>query len=149
MMLYMLGSVTIDTRPFAIDEMERTSDASIAVKPVIGGRQGKEFTGEGEDDIVLSGQILPYHIGGLDELDTLHEMRRRGARFPLQRGDGWRPGWYAIAKIHETHRELSHEGVGYIVRHQISLTRVEPDAGEGQQLVAGLINLFTALAGAT
>ena len=46
-MLYMLGSVTIDTRPFAIDEMERTSDASIAVKPVIGGRQGKEFTGEG------------------------------------------------------------------------------------------------------
>lgn len=146
-MLYMLGSVTIDTKPFSIDEMERTADASIVSKAVIGGAQPKEFTGEGEDDITLSGQILPYHIGGLDELETLHEMRRTGARFPVQRGDGWRPGWYSITRITESHRELSKDGVGYIVRHQISLTRTEPDTGAGQQTISGLISIFSALMG--
>lgn len=146
-MLYMLGTVVIDTSPFSIDEMERTAEASIVAKPVIGGRQPKEFTGEGEDDIVLSGQLLPYHVGGLDELETLHEMRRQGARFPVQRGDGWRPGWYAITRITESHRELSGDGVGYLIQHQISMTRVEADQGEGQQLVIGLINLFSALTG--
>ena len=92
-------------------------------------------------------KILPYHIGGLDELETLHEMRRNGARFPLQRGDGFRPGWYAITKITERHSELSREGVGYVVRHQISLTKVEPDSGAGQQIISGLISIFTALGG--
>ena len=146
-MLYMLGTVTIDTQPFSIDEMERSADASIVAKPVIGASPPKEFTGDGEDDITLSGQILPYHIGGLDELETLHEMRRSGARFPLQRGDGFRPGWYAITKITERHSELSREGVGYVVRHQISLTKVEPDSGAGQQIISGLISIFTALGG--
>lgn len=144
-MLYMLGSVEIDTSPFPIEEMERDADASIVAKPIIGGRPSKEFTGEGEDDIILSGEILPYHVGGLDQLETLHEMRRQGARFPIQRGDGWRPGWYSITRIRESHRELSGEGVGYVIKQETSLTRVEPDAGEGQQLLIGLINLFSAL----
>lgn len=146
-MLYMLGTVVIDTAPFSIDEMERVADASIVAKPVIGGRMPKEFTGEGEDDITLSGQILPLHVGGMNELETLHEMRRRGARFPVQRGDGWRPGWYAITRITENHRDLSRDGIGHVVQHEISMTRVDGDAGDGQQIISGLINLFTALAG--
>ena len=146
-MLYMLGTVVIDTAPFSIDQMDRNADASIVAKPVIGGRMPKEFTGEGEDDITLTGQILPLHIGGINELETLHEMRRRGARFPVQRGDGWRPGWYAITRITESHSEISREGIGYVVRHQVTMTRADGDAGEGQQIISGLISLFTALSG--
>lgn len=143
----MLGTVTIDTKPFSIDAMERSADASVVAKPVIGGRMPKEFTGEGEDDITLSGQILPLHIGGLDELETLHAMRRSGARFPVQRGDGWRPGWYAITKITEQHSELSRDGVGYVVKHQITMTRVDEDAGAGQQIISALLNIFSAFGG--
>ena len=145
LMLYMLGTVMVDTKPFSIDQMERVADASIVAKPVIGGLQPKEFTGEGEDEITLSGQILPYHVGGLDELELLHGMRRAGARFPLQRGDGWRPGWYAITRIAESHSELSRDGVGFVVRHQITMIKVDADADVGQQVIFGLLNLFDAL----
>ncbi len=93
-MLYMIGTLALDTRPFAVDEMSREADASIAAKPLMGAAQAKEFTGEGEDDITLSGQLLPTKIGGLDQLEILHQMRKQGTPFPLMRGDGMRFGFW-------------------------------------------------------
>lgn len=144
-MLYMVGTLPLDTRPFSVDGMSRDADASIVAKPVIGAAPPKEFTGEGEDDITLSGQLVPSKIGGLDELEILHEMRRAGTRFPLMRGDGWRPGWYAITKISEQHKDLGRDGVGFTIAVTISMTKVEQDAGSGQQIISGLLSLFEAL----
>lgn len=144
-MLYLLGAVTIDTKPFSIDTMERESGVSVASKPVIGGRERKEFTGEGEDTITLSGQILPMRIGGLSELETLHEMRRKGQRFPLMRGDGFRFGWYYIAEIAESHSELARNGVGHVVSHRIVLNQTEEEGGDGQQIISSLLGLFGAI----
>lgn len=144
-MLYMIGALSLDTRPFNVDEMSRDADASIVAKPVIGGFQPKEFTGEGEDDITLSGQLLPAKIGGLTELEFAHEMRRTGARFPLMRGDGTRFGWYAISRISERHRDLGRDGVGFTVQVSISMTKTQPTAGAGQQVISGLLSLFGAL----
>lgn len=141
-MLYMLGTLTIDTRPFSIDEMQRTASADIASKPLINAFPGKEFTGEGDDEITLSGQILPTKIGGMNELEIAHEMRRNGTRFPLQRGDGTRLGWFAITRITENHTNLTRNGVGYVLKHTIIMTRVQPDAGSGQQIISGLLSLF-------
>ncbi|KAB2801623.1 phage tail protein [Brucella anthropi] len=141
-MLYMLGTLTIDTRPFSIDEMQRTASADIASKPLINAFPGKEFTGEGDDEITLSGQILPTKIGGLNELEIAHEMRRNGTRFPLQRGDGTRLGWFAITRITENHTNLTRNGVGFVLKHTIVMTRVQPDAGSGQQVISGLLSLF-------
>ncbi|KAB2779423.1 phage tail protein [Brucella anthropi] len=141
-MLYMLGTLTIDTRPFSIDEMQRTASADIASKPLINAFPGKEFTGEGDDEITLSGQILPTKIGGMNELEIAHEMRRNGTRFPLQRGDGTRLGWFAITRITENHTNLTRNGVGFVLKHTIVMTRVQPDAGSGQQIISGLLSLF-------
>lgn len=143
-MLYMLGTLTVDTRPFSIDTMDRNADASIVAKPVMGSFQPKEFTGEGEDEITISGQILPYHIGGLNELEVADEMRRRGTRFPLLRGDGKRLGWYAITRLSERHEHLSHEGVGYVIKHTITMIKTDMDMGAGQQVISGLVSLFSA-----
>ncbi len=142
MMLYMLGTLTIDTRPFSVDEMQRTASADIASKALIGTLPGKEFTGEGDDEITLSGQILPTKIGGLDELEIAHEMRRNGVRFPLQRGDGVRLGWFAITRVTESHSDLTRGGVGFVVKHTVVMTRVQPDVGSGQQIISGLLSLF-------
>jgi len=143
-MLYLLGTLRVDTRPFPIDSMERTADASIVSKPVIGAAQPKEFTGEGEDEITISGEILPHRIGGLNHLETAHEMRRAGTRFSLLRGDGWRPGWYAITKINEKHSDLMRDGVGFKVAHTITMVKTGMDSGGGQQVISGLLNLFKA-----
>lgn len=142
-MLYMLGALTFDTFPFNVDEMERDATAVLAEKPLIGTANGKEFTGEGDDRIVLKGQLLPARIGGLTELELAHAMRRGGARFPLMRGDGYRfPHWYAITRIREGHKELMRDGVGFVVDHTIELDSVPADAGEGQQIIRSLLSLF-------
>lgn len=142
-MLYMMGTLIIDTRPFSIDVMDRDADASIVAKPVIGGFTPKEFTGEGEDEITLSGQLLPIRIGGLDQLEIVHEMRKAGTRFPLMRGDGWRYGWFAITRINESHAELNRNGVPFIVKHSITMTKTQSDSGSGQQIIDGLLSLFS------
>lgn len=141
-MLYMLGTLTIDTRPFSVDEMQRTASADIASKALMGALPGKEFTGEGDDEITLSGQLLPTKIGGLSELEIAHEMRRNGVRFPVMRGDGERLGWFAFTRISENHTDLTRDGVGFVVKHSLVMTRVQPDAGSGQQIISGLLSLF-------
>lgn len=142
MMLYMLGTLAIDTRPFSIDDMQRSASADIASKPLMGAFPGKEFTGEGDDEITLSGQLLPTKIGGLEELEIAHEMRRSGTKFPLQRGDGTRLGWFAITRISENHTNLTRDGIGFVVKHTIVMTKVQPDIGSGQQVITGLLSLF-------
>ncbi|MCL4674445.1 MAG: phage tail protein [Pararhodobacter sp.] len=137
--------MALDTRPFGIDDMSREADASIVAKPLFGAFQAKEFTGEGEDDITLSGQLLPSKIGGMDQLEVLHQMRRAGTRFPLMRGDGTRFGWYAIDRIGEQHSDLGADGVGFAVRVSVSMTKTQATNGAGQQIVAGLLSLFGAL----
>ena len=143
-MLYMLGTLTVNTRPFSIDAMDRSADASIVSKPVIGGFQPKEFTGEGEDEITISGEILPHRIGGLKQLETAHGMRRAGTRFPLLRGDGRHFGWFSITKITEKHGDLMRDGVGFKVAHSITMIKTGVDAGAGQQIISGLVSLFKA-----
>lgn len=142
LMLYMLGTLTLDTRPFNADRMSRRASADMPSKGVMGGFDPSEFTGEGRDIMTLSGQLLPSKIGGLSELETVDEMRRAGTRFPVLRGDGHRFGWYAITGLSESHHDLLRSGVGFIVRHRITMKKVQPDSGAGQQIIHALLSLF-------
>lgn len=144
-MLYMIGTLALDTRPFNADAMDRTASADLASKPVIGGLEPSEFMGEGADEVTLSGQLLPTKIGGLTELEVAHQMRRTGTRFPLMRGDGTRLGWFAITRITERHADLMRSGVGFTVQYEIAMKKVQQDAGAGIGIVSGLLSLFEAL----
>lgn len=147
LMLYMLGALAVDTRPFSAEEVRRNASSEIASKPLMQAFPGKEFMGEGDDVITISGQLLPSKIGGLSELEIVHQMRRSGTRFPLLRGDGQRLGWFAITQVSEQHSHLMRDGVGFVVRHTITMTKVEPDQGAGQQVISGLLSLFDAVVG--
>lgn len=144
-MLYLLGPVTIDTKTFGPEGFERTADGGLIAKPTMGGRQRKEMTGEGEDEIVITGRILPTRIGGLTELETLHEFRRQGTRFPLMRGDGFRYGWYAVKRIVERHADLTKTGVGFTLDYEITLEPADEQTGDGQAVISSILSLFGAL----
>ncbi|MCX2722625.1 phage tail protein [Roseibium salinum] len=141
----MIGAIEIDTFPFSVDGVTRTASADIATKPLLNGLKGAEFMGEGDDKLYLRGQILPSKIGGLTELEALHEHMRQGAALPVMRGDGRRLGTFAITDIRETHQELLRDGVGYVVRHSITLKKVPPQREAGNQVVSYLLQLFDAL----
>jgi len=146
-MQYLLGAVVLDTRPLSADSVRRTATGGLVAKPVIGGLQRKERTGEGEDDFVISGTALPTRTGGLEQLELLHTLRRAGTRFPLMRGDGTRHGWYAIKEISEEHREIQRNGIGFEVLYTITLEQAEEQAGDGLAVVGGLLSLFSSLGG--
>jgi len=144
MSLYTLGAVVMDTRPFNADKFDRTASADLVSKAVMGGLQPSEFMGEGDDDLTITGQLLPFKTGGLAEFDVLDEMRRTGARFPVMRGDGKRLGTYAITNLSERHDELMRSGVGFTVKYSVSLHKVQDDY-DGGALIAGLISIFESL----
>lgn len=141
-MLYQIGTITLDTRPFNADKMTRSSGASLPAKAVMGSLQRREFTGEGDDKIQLSGQLLPLHLGGLNELELAHGYRRAGQRIPVMRGDGKMMGWFAIESISEEHTNLYRDGVGMTVKYTISLVRTQVGTAN---IVQSLLSLFNAL----
>lgn len=144
MSLYILGGVVMDTRPFNADKFDRTASADLVEKAVMGGLKPSEFMGEGEDNLTITGQLLPLKTGGLAEFEMLDEMRRTGARFPVMRGDGKRLGTYAITDISERHDQLMRDGVGFTVKYSVSMRKVQ--AGyDGGAIVAALISIFEAL----
>ena len=140
-MLYLIGALTLDTRPFNVDEVQRTMAVDFADKPIVGGRVAREFMGVGEDKLVLSGQILPFKTGGLAELELAKGLMLAGRPLPVLRGDGARLGWYTIDKISEAHKELMRDGVGFIVRHSLELTKVSPE-GASPSVIGTILSIF-------
>jgi hypothetical protein len=140
-MLYWIGPLALDTRPFSIDEVQRTASADFAAKPLIGALQRREYMGEGDDKLTLSGQLLPFKIGGLDTLETVHRLRLSGAPQAVQRGDGKRLGYFVIESVSETHREIMRDGVGFFVQHSIALIKVPSETADVNQ-ISNLLSLF-------
>lgn len=140
-MLYKIGALTLDTRPFSVDEVQRTTSADFADKPIVGGPVAREFMGEGDDKITLSGQLVPFKTGGLTELEMLRSMLRSGQKLPVLRGDGTRLGWYVITEISEGHRELMRDGVGFFIKHSINLLKVSPE-GASPSVIGTILSLF-------
>nr|WP_210259488.1 phage tail protein [Devosia sp. 1635] len=142
--LYSIGSLTLDTRPFSVDDVARSAAADFATKPLMGSLPGREFMGEGDDKITLSGQLLPFKTGGLTELEVAHGFRRSGQRLPVMRGDGKMFGWFAIESIQENHSDLMRDGVGFVVKHTISLVKVGPE-GASPNIIGSILSLFGAM----
>ncbi len=143
MMLYSVGPLMLDTRPFSVNDVQRTASADFAQKPLIGTMQSREFMGEGEDRMILSGQLLPFRTGGITELEMVHAFRRSGQRLPVLRGDGRRLGWFVVEAISETHRDLMRDGVGFFIRHSITLVKVTAE-GASPSILGTILSLFNA-----
>lgn len=144
-MLFMLGALTIDTRPFSANKVSHSAGADWAEKPVMNALPPSEFTGEGADTLTISGQLLPYKLGGLTQLDAAHQLRKKGTVVPVMRGDGERLGNYAITSITEDHTHLQAEGVGFVVMYSISLKKMPGSTNGQQHTVESLLNLFDGL----
>ena len=72
-----------------------------------------QFTGPGEEQIVLEGRMYPYHFGGLSTLQRLRDAGRRGkphmlVRFyPLTGPSGYGAenlGTFAIKRVRQVER---------------------------------------------
>lgn len=145
-MLFQIGLLTADVRPFNVDEWARETTGEWAKKDLLGRRPAYEFTGEGEGKLSFKGKVHPTKVpGGLSMLELGHAMARSGSPQFVTRGDGAVLGWFAVKRFSESHSNIGPElpGVGREVEHEIELVPVEaPGADIGAGLLSGLISLF-------
>ncbi len=148
-MLFQLGPLTLDTFPMGPDSFSRNSGADLATKPVMGRMQGREFMGPSDQNLTISGQLLPTKIGGLPDLEQLHAFAQTGTKLPVMRGDGVMLGWFVIEKVAEQHKDLTALGIGFVIAYTLNLVKVDAESASGSArsggLVGILLNLFEAL----
>lgn len=148
-MLYQIGTVSMDTRPFNVDDVSIKGSSSLPQKPVLGSLRPIEFTGDDGYTITLSGQILPTKIGGLSGVEALNQMRANGITIPVVRGDGRALGWYSIKDVSEKHSDLVRSGVGFVVKYTVTLIQAPGPAGGGiaggTGIISALVGLFNAI----
>lgn len=140
-MLYLLGPLAIQVAPFNVSDISRSGETEYAVKPVLDVEPPLERVGEGANTIDLSGQLLPRKLGGLTELELLHEMRAAGLPQYLMRGDGTPFGWMSILSVADRSTYLDARGVGQVVAVSVKLRRsTRPSAGLFFSIVTGLLS---------
>lgn len=139
-MLYQLGALKIDVTPFNVDGVKVDTNADHVDKPVLGAAPPTEFVGEGVYTMRLTGALFPAAIGGLDELDLLHDMRASGTPQPVTRGDGRFLGWFAITSVGEAHHHIGTNGIGAKVQVSIRLKRSgKPSVFDMFAILVGLL----------
>lgn len=153
MMLYQLGALTMQVQPFNVHEISREAGADFAAKDVMGAMRPREFMGEGDEAITLTGRLFPEKFGGLGGLSALDQMRRSGVPQILMRGDGAVLGWFLIEKITEKGEHLDAQGVGRMIEVAIGLVRAPGPAAAGayvsvlSRLVGGAPALTASISG--
>lgn len=139
-MLYQLGALSIRVAPFNVSDVSRSGDTDFVFKPILAAEPPPEWVGEGSNTVDLSGQLLPRKLGGLAELELLHQMRASGLPQFLMRGDGTPMGWMVILSASERSSYLDAQGVGQVISVSIKLRRAgRPSAGSFFSIISGLL----------
>jgi hypothetical protein len=144
-MLFQVGPVGIDTFPLGPEGFNRNSGADLAAKPVMGGLQPREYMGEADQGITITGRVLPTKLGGLPQIDQLHALSSAGTKVPVMRGDGKVLGWYAIESVTEQHKDLTMLGIGFVVAYTLELVKVDTDGALGSAQGGGLVGMLLSL----
>jgi phage protein U len=140
-MLYQLGAAQFDVAPVNVHQVKRSVGADFAAKDIVGAPRPREFVGEADEQISLSGKIFPAHFGGLGGLAAMEAMARSGQPQMLVRGDGAVLGWYVIVKLSELQSHLDRNGVGKIIDFEMTLMK-SPTAASAGAMLATLMSLF-------
>lgn len=142
-MLYQVGPLTFDDYGLTADGVEREVEADFAEHALASGRVDFEFAGPGKDPLQIAGKIMPFHEGGLPELERAEDLCTSGRPQFVMRGDGTPLGWHVIKKVRAKHSEIAPTGVGYVIEHEMQLERGrDPGPGAGADLIGMLIGLF-------
>ena len=139
--LYQLGAFTFDVFPVNVDAVERQVGADYAAKDIVGAMRPREFTGEADDRVKLSGRLFPQRLGGVASIGALQALARTGEPQLLIRGDGEVLGWYLIEHVTDKHTFLDITGVGRVIELDLELAKT-PLRASASGMVATVASLF-------
>jgi phage protein U len=108
-----------------------------------------QFTGPGEDNVVIEGRMYPYHFGGLSTLERLRIAGRAGkpmllVRFyPLTNPDGYGSeviGNYALKRVRTVESKIGRIGIAHKVEFTVELQRYGDDLSSTTDLLQEVVN---------
>ncbi len=131
--LLRLGPHSFEIAPLNFQELSRETEVKWPAIPRFGGKPTRQMTGEGENDLTISGLLYPDDFGGRAELEALRATQL--ARKPVIMA-GWAAGtsvvvWgkVAILKIHDKQTYINERGQGRKVSFKIDIAPL-PKLGE-------------------
>ncbi|GJH39053.1 hypothetical protein CBA19CS91_39870 [Paraburkholderia hospita] len=128
-MLMALGSFVFSMQTLAYQELQRRTQWKFASTSRIGARNARQFTGQGDDTITLTGWFMPDQMGGKTaSLAELGAMGDTGAAFVLVDGAGKVYGAFLLEGLDEGHTIIGQDGTGRRIEFTINLTRTDDDA---------------------
>ena len=124
-MLAALGMFVFDIDSALFDELARQRSWRHARTERFGARAASQFLGPGDDQISLTGKLVPELAGSYSAIEKLVEMADAGEAYPLADGLGNILGQFTIDAMEETHQNLIDNGRARTVDFRIDLQRVD------------------------
>jgi uncharacterized protein len=126
--LFQWGPLQFKVQPFNVNEVDHETSAEWAKKEIVGAALYREWVGEGDEQFHFRGNLFPYRLGGVWNLEALEAMRRAGMAHMLVRGMGEILGWYVCEHLTRSHTMLSTEGMGRQLGFDATFTRMPTPA---------------------
>jgi len=123
-MLAAIGMFVFETETALFDELARRRAWRHGSTERFGALPASQFLGPGEDEITISGRIVPGIAGVYSSLDRIAEMANTGDAFPLADGSGRVLGSFAILGLDQSHKELIDNGAPRMIDFSLTLRRV-------------------------
>ena len=109
--LLMLGAFKFSLNTAVFQQMERSTTYRWAAQQRTGQIDALQFTGFGEDSIMLPGVVYPEFKGGAGQVDDLRKLAAEGKPLRLITGTGAVLGMWVIEGVRETASEYRTDGV--------------------------------------
>jgi phage protein U len=128
-MLMAFGQFVFSLNTLAYQELQRRTAWKHASTSRVGARNGRQFTGPGDDTVTLTGWFMPDQLGGRTaSLSDLRAMGDTGASFVLVDGTGRVYGAFVMEGLDEGHSLIGADGTGRRIEFTINLTQVDADS---------------------
>lgn len=121
--LLTLGMFIFGMDTLAFSELQRMKGWRHATSERFGARAASQYVGPGEDNITLSGVLVPEIAGSYGAIDRLVEMADTGDNWPLVDGSGNVLGNYRIVKVDQRHQVIMAGGKPRKIDFAIDLER--------------------------
>lgn len=124
-MMMALDQFVFGLDDLAYQELQRKTAWRHPSTSRVGARDARQFVGQGDDNVTLSGLLIPDFKGKLASLDKLREMGDAGEAYALVDGEGKVYGAFVIEGITEGQSIHTQQGRPRRVDFSIDLARVD------------------------
>lgn len=139
-----LGLYVFSLHTVPYQQLQRATNWRHPSTSRVGRRPARQFVGQGDDTITLSGVLYPEITGGKISLAALQAMADDGKAWPLIEGTGVMYGLFVIEEISQTHTFFFPDGAARKIEFSLKLTRTDSDPnllGQVTDKLRGLLGI--------